>query len=91
MLDEPNETVTVTLGAPTNATVSATEGAGTADGTITDDDATPTVTLALTPGGHRRIRRHQPESTVIAEPERRDQPGPHPHRRRGGGVPGPRG
>ena len=48
-LDEPNETVTVTLGAPTNATVSATEGAGTADGTITDDDATPTVTLTLTP------------------------------------------
>ena len=48
-LDEPNETVTVTLGAPTNATVSATEGAGEASGTITDDDATPTVTLALTP------------------------------------------
>ena len=48
-LDEPNETVTVTLGAPTNATVSTTEGAGEASGTITDDDATPTVTLALTP------------------------------------------
>ena len=48
-LDEPNETVTVTLGAPTNATVSATEGAGTAAGTITDDDATPTATLTLTP------------------------------------------
>ena len=48
-LDEPNETVTVTLGAPTNATVSTTEGAGEASGTITDDDATPTATLTLTP------------------------------------------
>ena len=48
-LDEPNETVTVTLGAPTNATVSTTEGAGEASGTITDDDATPTVTLNLSP------------------------------------------
>ena len=48
-LDEPNETVTVTLGAPTNATVSATEGAGEASGAITDDDATPTATLTLTP------------------------------------------
>ena len=46
-LDEPNETIIVTLGAPTNATVSTTAGAGT--GTITDDDDTPTVTLELDP------------------------------------------
>ena len=37
-LDEPNETIIVTLGAPTNATVSGTEGAGAATGTINDDD-----------------------------------------------------
>ena len=43
--DEPNETVVVALSGPTNATVSATASSGT--GTITDDDATPTVTLAL--------------------------------------------
>ena len=42
-IDEANETVIVTLGAPTNATVSTAEGAGTATGTITDDDATPTA------------------------------------------------
>ena len=45
-LDEPSETVIVTLGSPTNAT---TEEAGTATGTITDDDATPTATLVLMP------------------------------------------
>ncbi|MCY4284104.1 MAG: hypothetical protein OXC65_02050, partial [Thiotrichales bacterium] len=38
-VDEANETVTVTLGDPTNATVSTVEGAGDASGTITDDDA----------------------------------------------------
>ena len=48
-LDEPNETIIVTLGAPTNATVSTVEGAGTGTGTITDDDGTPVVTLKLTP------------------------------------------
>ncbi len=37
-IDEPNETVIVTLGSPTNATVSTTAGAGTGTGTITDDD-----------------------------------------------------
>ena len=47
--DEPNETIIVTLGNPTHATVSSTQGAGTGTGTITDDDATPTATLALTP------------------------------------------
>ena len=46
-LDEPNETVIVTLNVPTHATVASTEGAGTGTGTITDDDATPTVTLKL--------------------------------------------
>ena len=48
-VDEPNETIIVTLGAPTNATVSSVEGAGTGTGTITDDDGTPVVTLKLTP------------------------------------------
>ena len=38
-VDEENETITVTLGTPTNATVSTAEGAGAASGTITDDDA----------------------------------------------------
>ena len=38
-VDEENETITVTLGMPTNATVSTAEGAGAASGTITDDDA----------------------------------------------------
>ena len=47
VLDEPNETIIVTLDAPTHATVSTTDGAGTGTGTITDDDATPTVTLKL--------------------------------------------
>ncbi len=46
-LDEPNETVIVTLGAPTHATVSTVEGADTGTGTITDDDGTPGVTLKL--------------------------------------------
>ena len=43
--DEPDETILVSLGSATNATVSSSAGAGT--GTITDDDAVPTVTLWL--------------------------------------------
>ncbi|MEZ4818773.1 MAG: Calx-beta domain-containing protein [Bdellovibrionota bacterium] len=43
-LDEANETVVVTMGAPTNATLGATT---IHTATITDDDATPTVTLAV--------------------------------------------
>ncbi len=39
LVDELNETVTVTLSGATNATVSAVEGAGEGEGTITDDDA----------------------------------------------------
>ena len=39
VVDESNETVLASLGAPTNAVVSTTAGTGT--GTITDDDATP--------------------------------------------------
>ena len=42
-VDEPDETVVVTLGNASGATV----GSGTGTGTITDDDAAPTVTLAL--------------------------------------------
>ena len=45
-VDEENETITVTLGTPTNATVSTAEGAGAASGTITDDD---TRGVSITP------------------------------------------
>ena len=46
VLDESNETVLVSLSAPTNAVVSTTAGTGT--GTITDNDATPTsITLTV--------------------------------------------
>ena len=44
-VDEPDETVVVTLSAPSNATIP--DGAASGTGTITDDDAAPTVTLAL--------------------------------------------
>ena len=43
--DEPHETMVVTLNNPGNATLS--DGGARGTGTITDDDATPTVTLAL--------------------------------------------
>ena len=43
--DEGDETVAVTLGTPTNATLSAAEGAGTATGTITDDDDAPVLSV----------------------------------------------
>ena len=42
-LDEPNETVVAQLSQATNATIAT----GTGTGTITDDDAAPTVTLWL--------------------------------------------
>ena len=42
-IDEENETFTVTLSSPTNATVSAS--AGTATMTITDDDVAPTISI----------------------------------------------
>ena len=45
-VDEENESITVTLGTPTNATVSTAEGAGAASGTITDDD---TRGVSITP------------------------------------------
>ena len=41
--DEPDETLTVTLASPTNATIAA--GQGTSTGTITDDDAMPTISI----------------------------------------------
>ncbi len=44
-VDEPNETFTVTLSSASGAAISD----GTATGTITDDDGTPTVTLVLSP------------------------------------------
>ena len=46
VLDESNETVLVSLSAPTNAVVSTTAGTGT--GMITDDDGAPTsITLTV--------------------------------------------
>ncbi len=48
LLDEDNEIVTVTLAQPTNAALSATEGATEATGTITDNDAAPNaITLTV--------------------------------------------
>ena len=44
-MDEPDETLTVTLSSPSGATIE--DGTGT--GTIVDDDDPPTVTLVLTP------------------------------------------
>ena len=45
-VNESNETILVSLSAPTNATVSSTAGTGT--GTITDDDGAPsTITLTV--------------------------------------------
>ena len=41
--DEPDETVVITLSGAVNATIGTASGTGT----ITDDDATPTVTLTL--------------------------------------------
>ena len=48
--DELDETIDLRLGTPINATVSTEAGAGTASGTITDDDPT-VVTLARTGSG----------------------------------------
>ncbi len=45
-VDEPDETVTVTLSSPS---AGAALGDGSATGTIEDDEATPTVTLQLSP------------------------------------------
>ena len=50
VLDEINETVIVTLGAPTHAAISSAQNAGTAEGIITDDDAAVAgVTLSVSP------------------------------------------
>ncbi len=48
-LDEENETVIVTLGTPTNATIATTAGAGT--GTITDDDDPPVAGISVVQSG----------------------------------------
>ncbi|MCY4256901.1 MAG: hypothetical protein OXE04_01230, partial [bacterium] len=49
VVDEPAETVIVTLSSATNASVSAVQGAASGTGTITDDDATPEVNLVVAP------------------------------------------
>jgi chitinase len=46
-LDEPDETFTLTLSNPTNAVIMA--GQDTATGTIQDNDAAPTVSIAVVP------------------------------------------
>ena len=56
---EPNETFTVTLSGVSGATL----GRAVATGTITDDDAAPTVTLALT---RNTIRENGGTTTVTA-------------------------
>ena len=58
-VDEPDETFTLMLSGPVNATLAAAE----ATGTITDDEVTPTVTLALAPSS---ISEDGGESTVTA-------------------------
>ena len=62
-VDEPNETFTVTLSDAQGATI----GDGTGTGTITDDDATPAVTLVLTPAS---ISENGGTSTVTATLDR---------------------
>ena len=64
-VDEPNETFTVTLSSPSNATLSTT--AATAAGTITDNDDTPEVTLVLDPAS---ISENAGVSTVTATLDR---------------------
>ncbi|MCY3728207.1 MAG: hypothetical protein OXF97_04295, partial [Nitrospira sp.] len=50
VVDEPNETIEVTLAGATNATLSTKEGETEATGTITDDDVAPTTaTLTVSP------------------------------------------
>ena len=63
-VDEPDETFTVTLTNPGNATLGT---ASSATGTITDNDATPQVTLALTPDS---ISEKDGTSTVTATLDR---------------------
>ena len=49
-VDEANEKIEVTLTEATNATLSSVSGATVGEGTITDDDATPTAaSLSVTP------------------------------------------
>ena len=70
-VDEENETITVTLGTPTNATVSTVEGAGAASGTITDDDTrgvsvTPTaLTVAEADDTNTATREDQETYKVV--------------------------
>ena len=70
-VDEENETITVTLGTPTNATVSTDEGAGAASGTITDDDTrgvsvTPTaLTVAEADNAGTAATRENQESYKV--------------------------
>ena len=62
-LDEPNETVVVRLSSAANAALSGGKSTLDGTGTITDDDATPTAALKLTPGS---ISENGGTSTVAA-------------------------
>ena len=62
-VDEPNETITVTLSNESGATLGDATGAGT----ITDDDGPPAVTLVLTPA---LITEAEGKSTVTATLDR---------------------
>ena len=67
-VDEGNETVTVTLGTPTHATVSTAEDAGTATGTITDDDERG-ITVSAAVDGVTVAEADDPETMEDAENE----------------------
>ena len=60
-IDEPDETVTVEMSMPVNAQYLTSDAAAT--GTITDDDAAPTVELALS---HSSISENGGAATVTA-------------------------
>ena len=59
-VDEPDETVVIELSSAVQRDVRGWRQHGSpAPGTITDDDATPAITLALSPGLDQRERRRQ--------------------------------
>ena len=68
--DEPHETVVVTLSSPTHGTLP--DGGASGTGTITDDDAAPTVTVAVAPtsisenGGMATLSHASSAATTVA-------------------------
>ena len=60
--DEPDEPVVVTLSSPTNATLP--DGGASGTGTITDDDAAPTVTVGAAAGTHAEAGDFSPSTNT---------------------------